>query len=205
VTSARSLLVISLLALLPAAALAVTQSEPSHRDVPQGSPAPRPERIVPTPQPEIVPDHARPRQEKRAGIDQLPVGSERVRITVRVIAAQPGQGASDPRLQSFEPLGTLPLRYNSYKLVDERSFDLDWKAGAEMPLPGSRSVLITPSDQLPDGRIRVHVDMLSERERKVHSVYSVARGGTLFVGGYRLDPSRPDAGVLLVAITQIVR
>jgi hypothetical protein len=199
-------------ALLPAfAALASGQHEPPRRELPPGSSqAPRPERIVPPPQQEIVPPRAQTtRPEIRAGIEQRPVGSERVRVTVRVIAAEPGSAGKDPRLSAVESnLDTLPLRYGSYKLLDEQTFELDWKAGAQMELPGSRALLVTPRQLGADGRIHVHLEVLGahpEHARKLHTDYSIARGGTLLVGGYRLDPSRPEAGVLLIAITQIVR
>ena len=43
-----------------------------------------------------------------------------------------------------------------------------------------------------------------EHSRKLHTDYSIGRGGTLLVGGYRLDAARPEAGTILIAITQVV-
>jgi hypothetical protein len=57
----------------------------------------------------------------------------------------------------------------------------------------------------PDGRIKVHLELLGEHPshaRKLHTDYSIQRGGTVFVGGLRLDPQKPEAGTLLVAVTQ---
>ena len=193
------------------AARALGQHEPPRRELPPGSSQPpRPERIVPPPQPEMVPQRTQTtRPEIRAGIEQRPVGAERVRVTVRVIAAAPGTGGKDPRLSAVESnLDTLPLRYGSYKLLDEQTFELEWKAAAQMELPGSRSLLVTPRQLGSDGRIRVHLEVLGshpEHARNAHVDYSIARGGTLLVGGYRLDPARPEAGTLLIAITQALQ
>ena len=128
-----------------------------------------------------------------------------MRITVRVIAAEPGAGEKDARLGPVENnLEMLPFRYGSYKLLDERTFDLDWKSDAQMELPGSRSLLVTPRDMGPDGRIRVHLEVLGahpEHQRKLHTDYSIARydsgvdhpsgAGHQGLGGPA--PSRPGA------------
>jgi hypothetical protein len=176
---------------------------------PQSS-QPRPERIVPPPQPTMIPQQkAGPKPEQRASLEQMPVGSGRVRMTVRVISAAPGAGGKDPRLSAVESnLATLPLRYGTYRLVEERSFDLDLRSQAQMDLPGGRSLVLSPSQLSSDGRIHVHLEVLGghpEHARKMHTDYSIDPGGTLMVAGYRLDPDRPDAGTLFIAITQGVR
>lgn len=138
---------------------------------------------------------------------------QRVRITIRTIGAHRegpdgGAASTDPRLQPIEShLDALPFRYRSYQLVEEKSFDLDWSAPAQIELPGSRSLQVTPRHLAPDGRIKVHLEVLGEHPehtQKLHTDYSIARGGTLLVGGFKLDPQHPDAGTLLIAITQAV-
>ena len=37
---------------------------------------------------------------------------------------------------------------------------------------------------------------------KLHTDYSIQRGGTILVGGIRVDPNNEKAGKLLIAITQ---
>jgi hypothetical protein len=141
------------------------------------------------------------------------VGERRVKITVRAIAASNDAAApagTDPKLKPIGPqLQSFgeQFRFRSYRLIDERSFDLDWKNAAEVELPGSRSLQVTPRQLDADGRIKVHLELLGEHPehtRKLHTDYSIKRGGTLFVGGLRLDPSKPDAGMLLVAVTRAV-
>ncbi len=198
-----------LAALFPAlAALGAGTPPTRHELAPVAVPAPRPERLVPS-SPEQSPARAAPKPEIRAGMGPLPAEDGRVRIIVRVIAAEPGVGGKDPRLSTLEAnLDTLPLRYGTLKLVEEKTFDLAWKTGAEMQLPGSRSMLVTPRQLGADGRIRVHLEVLGvhpEHSRSLHTDYSVARGGTLLVGGYRLDPAKPESGVLLIAITQVLQ
>ena len=132
----------------------------------------------------------------------------RVRITVRAIAATSGAEWTDPKLA---PIAVnlaefaKDFRWRNFRLLGEDTFDLAYQSAAQMELPGSRSVQVTPRQMSPDGRIKVHLELLGEHPshaRKLHTDYSIQRGGTIFVGGLRLDPAKPDAGTLLVAITQ---
>jgi hypothetical protein len=142
-----------------------------------------------------------------AGVEQ------RVRVTVRAIAASNDAAAApgmDPKLGPIAPhiegFGEQ-FRFRSYKLLQEQTFDLDWKAPAQMELPGSRSLQVTPRQLGADGRIKVHLEVLGqhpEHARRLHTDYSVPRGRTILVGGYRLDPAKPEGGTLLIAITQAV-
>ena len=135
----------------------------------------------------------------------------RVRITVRAIAAtnDASQPAGlDQRLQPIaahiESFGEQ-FRFRSYRLLTEQSFDLDWKNAAQMELPGSRSLQVTPRGLDPDGKIKVQLELLGEHpehSRKLHTTYAIQRGGTILVGGIRVDPANKQAGKLLIAITQ---
>ncbi len=135
----------------------------------------------------------------------------RVKITVRAIAASNDSAAlagMDPKLkpiaqqiQSF----SQEFRFRSYRLMAEQTFDLDWKTAAQMELPGSRSLEVAPRQLDADGRIKVHLELLGEHpahSRKLHTDYSIQRGGTILVGGIRVDPNNEKAGKLLIAITQ---
>ncbi|HXN55661.1 MAG TPA: hypothetical protein VN874_05290 [Myxococcales bacterium] len=137
----------------------------------------------------------------------------RVRITVRAIAASREAQAPevDPRLAPIAAdLHSFASDFNfkGYRLVEEQTFDLDWKSPAQMELPGSRSVQVTPRGLGADGRIKVHLEVLGqhpEHARRLHTDYSVPRGRTILVGGYKLDPAKPDGGTLLIAVTQAVK
>jgi hypothetical protein len=135
----------------------------------------------------------------------------RVRITVRAIAASNDPAAApgvDPKLAPVAPhIASFgeQFRFRSYKLLLEQTFDLDWKAPAQLELPGSRSLQLTPRSLDADGRIKVHLELLGEHpahSRKLHTDYAIARGGTILVGGIRVDPQDDKAGKLLIAITQ---
>ena len=72
-------------------------------------------------------------------------------------------------------------------------------------MPGERSLQVTPRQLAPDGKIRVHLELLGEHpmhSRKLHTDYAIQRGGTILVGGLRVDPQDENAGKLLIAITQ---
>ena len=138
---------------------------------------------------------------------------QHVKITVRAIAATNDAAAAagmDPKLAPIQPhiesFGEQ-FRFRSYKLLDEQTFDLDWKAPAQMELPGQRSLQVTPRSLDPDGKIKVHLELLGEHpahSRKLHTDYAIQRGGTILVGGVRVDPADPSKGTLLIAVTQAV-
>ncbi|HKB77119.1 MAG TPA: hypothetical protein VKC58_11030 [Myxococcales bacterium] len=134
--------------------------------------------------------------------------ASRARITVRAIAATSGAEGTDPKLSPIaRNLAEFAkdFRWRTFRLLTEQTFELAWQDAAQVELPGSRSVQVTPRQLSPDGRIKVHLELLGEHPahaRKLHTDYSIERGGTIFVGGLRLDPAKPDAGMLLVAITQ---
>ena len=53
----------------------------------------------------------------------------------------------------------------------------------------------------------MHLELLGEHpehSRKLHTDYSIQRGGTILVGGLQVDPQNPQAGTLLIAVTQAV-
>jgi hypothetical protein len=139
------------------------------------------------------------------------VPAQHVRITVRAIAASndPSVPAGldtklapiAPHLESFGE----QFRFRSYRLLQVQTVDLDWKAGAQIELPGSRSLQLTPRQLEPDGKIKVHLELLGEHpahSRKLHTDYAIQRGGTILVGGLRVDPNDEKAGKLLIAVTQ---
>lgn len=140
-----------------------------------------------------------------------PQPGQRVRVTVRAIAAtREAAAAMDEKLapvaQDLRAFASA-FNYTSYRLVQEQTFDLDWKAPAQMELPGSRSLQVAPRQLGSDGRIKVHLEVLGEHPehaRRLHTDYSVPRGRTILVGGYALQPGKPENGTLLIAITQAV-
>lgn len=126
-----------------------------------------------------------------------------VRITVRAIQASEGDGGIDPRLAPIQPhiqAFADQSKFRAFQLSEEQSFELDWKSPAQVELPGQRSLQVTPRTLAPDGRIKVHLELLGKHpahDRKVHTDYSIPRGGTILIAGL-------DGGALIVAITQEV-
>jgi len=138
--------------------------------------------------------------------------AQHVKVTVRAIAASNDPAAPagmDPKLAPIQPhLASFgeQFSFRSYQLLQEQTFDLDWKAPAQLELPGSRSLEVTPRQLQPDGKIRVHLELLGEHpehSRKLHTDYVIQRGGTILVGGLRVDPENEKAGKLLIAVTQV--
>jgi len=136
---------------------------------------------------------------------------QHVRITIRVIAAtndpsvppgiDPKLGPIEPHIASFGE----QFRFRSLKLMQEQTFDLDWKAPAQLELPNGRTLQVIPRAIDADGRINVHLELLGEHpahSRKLHTDYAIQRGGTILIGGLRLDPANERSGKLLIAVTQ---
>jgi hypothetical protein len=145
---------------------------------------------------------------------QADAGAGHVEITVRAIAASNDPKAPagiDQKLSAIAPhiesFGEQ-FRFRSYQLLQEQTFELDWKAPAQIELPGSRSLQVTPRSMDSEGRIRVHLELLGSHpahSRKLHTDYTIQRGGTILVGGMPVDASDQNAGKLLIAITQAMR
>lgn len=141
-----------------------------------------------------------------------PEAAQRVRVVIRQIAAhRAGEAleidgrlrAIDRDLRSF----AQDFNYRLYQLIDEQTVELDFNKASTLALPGLRSLEVQPTEQLKDGRLRIHLELLGpqpSRERRLHADYSLPRGRTLLLGGYRLEPGAAGAqgGTLLLAITQ---
>ena len=133
-----------------------------------------------------------------------------IRITIRAISAQRGPSALeidgrlapiDRDLRSFAD----QFSYRNYRLLDVQTFDLDFRSIAQMELPGGRAIEVEPRQFGPDGRVKVHLELLGqhpEHAARMRTDASIPRGRTILVGGYRIDPAAPEGGTLLLAITQ---
>jgi hypothetical protein len=141
-----------------------------------------------------------------------PEAALRMRVVIRQIAAhRSGETLDiDGRLQAIDhDLRSFAqdFNYKLYQLLDEQTVELDFTKPSSLALPGLRSLEVQPTEQLKDGRLRIHLELLGPqptRERKLHTDYSLPRGRTLLLGGYRLEPGAAGApgGTLLLAITQ---
>jgi hypothetical protein len=141
-----------------------------------------------------------------AGAEPEPA-SALVRVTVRAIAASQSSGGVDAKLapvsSSLASFGR-DFRYQTYRLVTERSFELGWDVRGDMELPASRSIRIVPRHMGPDGRVKIHLELYGEHPEHrtdLATDFSVPRGGTILVGGLPLDPKNPSGEVLLIAVT----
>jgi hypothetical protein len=141
-----------------------------------------------------------------AGAEPVPAGPL-VRITVRAIAASQSSGGVDPKLapvSSSLASFSRDFRYQTYRLVGERSFELGWDAAGDLELPASRSVRIVPRHMWPDGRVKLHLELYGqhpEHRPDLSTDVSVPRNGTILVGGLPLDPRNASGEVLLIAVT----
>src|SRR5437660_9883800 len=91
--------------------------------------------------------------------------ASRVRITVRAIAATGGAEWTDPKLAPIAPnLAEFAkdFRWRNFRLLSEDTFALAYQSAAQMELPGSRSVQVTPRQLSPDAPLKVHRQLLPQ-------------------------------------------
>jgi len=133
---------------------------------------------------------------------------QRARLTVRAIAVTNGTALPariDPRLDPIKPyldrFGEM-FRNRSVRLLLQQSFDLDWRAPAEVALPANRSLMIIPRALEPGQRIWVHFEVVATpQSHGLHTDYSIERGGTVLMGWLQVDPANRKSGKLLIAVT----
>ncbi len=140
---------------------------------------------------------------------QHPLPPGQIRITIRAISA--AHDTHDLEIDGrLLPIGrelraiSNQFAYRTYRLLDAQTFDLDFRSIAQMELPGKRAVEIEPRQFGPDGRVQVHLELLGRHPDHTASMrtdYSIGRGSTIFVAGFRADDA-PDGGTLFLAITQ---
>ena len=137
--------------------------------------------------------------------------NNRVRITVRAIAASNDSATAagvDPKL------APVAARHRELRRAVPLS-QLQAAAGADLRprLEGARAdgaagqpqPAAHPAPARQRRQDQVHLELLGEHpahSRKLHTDYAIARGGTILVGGIRVDPQDEKAGKLLIAITQ---
>ncbi|OGR10026.1 MAG: hypothetical protein A2277_06785 [Desulfobacterales bacterium RIFOXYA12_FULL_46_15] len=118
---------------------------------------------------------------------------------VKVIHASTGRGGtgeqSDSSLKGIIKELQSVFKYTSYRLLEDKRFNLDFNQQGLVNLPGSRTLLIVPSDT--DGnRIRYQINI----EKNYHSIFQtqvmLKNNSSLTIGGPELDN-----GVLLINIS----
>jgi hypothetical protein len=118
-----------------------------------------------------------------------------VKIDVQVISATTGNAGVDPRLEKIRK-NLSEFKYSSYQVISEKTVGLSMNSKETVQLPEKYVLELTPKSIEPNGMIRVHLNVRSEKQAKlVDTEYAIAPGKDLVVGGMKQKD-----GALLVAL-----
>jgi hypothetical protein len=122
--------------------------------------------------------------------------AERVHLDVKVVEASMQGNSVDPHLvhmqQDFKRKG---FAYSAYRLVSEPNATLEYKASTQVALPNGKVAKITPMGKK-DGKINIHLEIPGHLALD----YSVANGGTNFVGGGPLREGQASESQVFLVI-----
>jgi hypothetical protein len=116
----------------------------------------------------------------------------------------PGAGSIDPRVGNVPQLKKPPLSsYNTYKLLNRKSFPIKKGAPASYTLANGRVLQLTFTETTPDNRFRVLTTISEPNAKDFLKKLEVVAGANelFFVAGQNLDPKNPDKGALVLGIT----
>jgi hypothetical protein len=118
------------------------------------------------------------------------------KLVVRIIHAHNKGQSVDAKIKDLAK-DLAQLKFSSYELKDEATFDLDTGAVGRMQLPSKRWMTVTPLVLESDGKLKLDFEV---KELKFKTTVGLAAGATLAVGG----PAYED-GALILAVTRVQR
>ena len=118
-----------------------------------------------------------------------------VTVDVGVVLASQEGTTVDPALSSIQAKLRSMFTYTSYRMLDRQRRSLSVGETGEFPLPGNRSMRVTPSPSQ-GKKVRLAVDLREGGKSLITTTLGLSRGGMVLVGG----PSHPG-GVLILIIS----
>ena len=101
----------------------------------------------------------------------------------------------DPQLADLRTKLKAMFDYTSYRMVDRRKRTLAIGETGEFPLPGGRSMRVTPAPSS-GGKVRLAVQIMEGQGNLLTTTLGLSRGGMVLVGG----PAYQN-GVLILIIS----
>jgi len=88
----------------------------------------------------------------------------------------------DPQLANLRAKLKAMFDYTSYRMVDRRQRTLAIGETGEFPLPGGRSMRVTPAPSS-GGKVRLAVQIMEGQRNLLTTTLGLSRGGMVLVGG----------------------
>lgn len=88
----------------------------------------------------------------------------------------------DPQLADLRTKLKAMFDYTSYRMVDRRKRTLAVGETGEFPLPGGRSMRVTPAPSS-GGKVRLAVQIMEGQRNLLTTTLGLSRGGMVLVGG----------------------
>lgn len=88
----------------------------------------------------------------------------------------------DPQLANLRTKLKAMFDYTSYRMVDRRKRTLAIGETGEFPLPGGRSMRVTPAPSS-GGKVRLAVQIMEGQRNLLTTTLGLSRGGMVLVGG----------------------
>lgn len=129
--------------------------------------------------------------------------ADQVQCTIRTAVGSEKKGGIDKRLSKLRKQFSKPpfSAFKSIKLLSTRSLNIAQGAAQRTTLPNSKVLKLTFKERLlaqGKQRLRLHLSITKPKSRKFlpGTLYTIADGGTLLVGG-----AQHQGGTLIFAIT----
>lgn len=121
--------------------------------------------------------------------------ADSVGVNIGVVLASNAEKAVDPALSSIRTKLQSMFNYASYRLIDRVGKTLSIGETGDFPLPGRRSIRVSPV-AAPGGKIRLAIQIMEGSRNLLTTTTVLNRGGMFLVGG----PSHEN-GVLILIIS----
>lgn len=118
-----------------------------------------------------------------------------VTVDLGVVLASHDGATVDPQLSSIQGKLRSMFNYSSYRMLDRQRRPLGVGETGEFPLPGNRSMRVTPSPAQGE-KVRLAVQITEGGKNLIATTLGLSRGGMVLVGG----PSH-EKGVLILIIS----
>ena len=118
-----------------------------------------------------------------------------VTVDVGVVLASHDGSTVDPQLSSIQDKLRSMVNYSSYRMLDRQKRPLEVGQTGEFPLPGNRSLRVTPSPSRGE-KVRLAVQITEGGKNLIATTLGLSRGGMVLVGG----PSY-QKGVLILILS----
>ncbi|MCP4022546.1 MAG: hypothetical protein GY729_11955 [Desulfobacteraceae bacterium] len=115
-------------------------------------------------------------------LTQAAMAGGNVNTGVRVIHASSGPQFIDPGLRDIVPELKSVFRYTSYRLIKQKSMNLNRNQQGKVNLPGNRTLVVTPT-KIKGKRIQYSININKAGQRIFNTQVSLKNNSSITIGG----------------------